>query len=90
MMDMGFGRSLGVGCEHCHVPGHWADEDKKQKQVARDMMAMADTINRVLLPHIANIQSQQPHVNCGTCHHGTARPGAEMAGQRPGGDRAPR
>lgn len=45
MMDFGFGRSLGVRCQHCHVLGHWADEDKPTKQVARDMMEMTSRIN---------------------------------------------
>jgi len=75
MMNMGFGRSLGVSCQHCHVLGHWADEDKNTKQIASDMMAMADRINNELLPAIKNIKSEHPGVNCGTCHHGIARPG---------------
>ena len=75
MMNMGFGRSLGVRCQHCHVLGHWADEDKNTKQIARDMMAMTGRINDELLPAIKNIKSDHPGVNCGTCHHGIARPG---------------
>ena len=35
IMNLGFGRSLGVNCSHCHVAGHWADEDKAQKQIGR-------------------------------------------------------
>ena len=88
MMNMGFGRSLGVRCQHCHVLGHWADEDKKPKQVARDMMDMTGRINNELLANIKNIQSEHPGVNCGTCHHGIARPGfGPMAppGGGPGG-----
>jgi hypothetical protein len=75
MMNFGFGRSLGVRCQHCHVLGHYADEDKNTKQIARDMMAMTSRINDELLPAIKNIKSDHPGVNCGTCHHGTARPG---------------
>src|SRR5262249_36427932 len=52
MMNLGFGRSLGVRCQHCHVLGHWADEDKNTKQIARDMMAMLGRINNELLPAI--------------------------------------
>ena len=74
-MNMGFGRSLGVRCQHCHVLGHWADEDKNTKQIARDMMAMADKINDELLPAIKNIKSEHPGVGCSDCHHGVARPG---------------
>jgi len=89
MMNMGFGRSLGVSCRHCHVLGHWADEDKDTKQIARDMMAMADRINNELLPAIKHLKSDHPGVNCGTCHHGIARPGfgpMQQAGP-PGGRR---
>ena len=86
MMNFGFGRSLGVRCQHCHVLGHWADEDKLTKQVARDMMAMTGRINAELLPAIKNIQSEKPGVNCGTCHRGTARPGfGPMSGPGGGG-----
>lgn len=83
VMNFGFGRSLGVRCQHCHVEGKWADEDKPTKQVARDMMAMTARINDELLPAIKNIRSEKPGVNCGTCHHGTARPGFGPAAQRP-------
>jgi hypothetical protein len=75
MMNRGFGRSLGVRCQHCHVLGHWGDDDKNTKQIARDMMAMEDTINSRLLPAIKNIKSDHPGVGCFDCHHGVARPG---------------
>lgn len=77
IMNMGFSRSLGVSCKHCHVPGHWADEDKKQKQIARDMMAMVRVINDEQLAKIKNIQSEHPTVNCNMCHRGQARPGTD-------------
>ena len=70
-----YGRSLGVSCKHCHVLGHWDDEDKNTKQIARDMMMMTGKINDELLPAIKNIKSERPGVNCGTCHGGRARPG---------------
>ena len=70
-----YGRSLGVSCKHCHVLGHWDDEDKNTKQIARDMMMMTGKINDELLPAIKNIKSEHPGVNCGTCHGGRARPG---------------
>jgi len=75
MMNRGFGRALGVRCQHCHVLGHWGDEDKNTKQIARDMMAMTGKINDELLPAIKNIKSDHPGVGCFDCHHGVARPG---------------
>ncbi len=91
-MNLGYGRSLGVRCQHCHVLGHWDEEDKPTKQIARDMMLMTGKINEELLPAIKNIKSEKPGVNCGTCHRGVARPGTgPMASQRggpgPGGPR---
>ena len=75
MMNRGFGRALGTNCQHCHVLGHWGDEDKNTKQIARDMMAMEDKINGELLPAIKNIKSDHPGINCFDCHHGVTRPG---------------
>lgn len=87
-MNMGFGRSLGVRCQHCHVLGHWDDDDKPTKQITRDMMAMTGRINDELLPAIKNIKSEKPGINCTTCHRGTARPGfGPMATAGPGGRR---
>ena len=80
IMNLGFGRSLGVGCDHCHDPADWASDAKPQKQIARQMFAMMDTINRRLLPGIANLQSAQPVVNCTTCHRGAVKPALEMPG----------
>jgi len=74
-MNWGFGRSLGTRCNHCHILGHWADEDKNTKQIARDMMTMVDKINNELLPAIKNIKSDHPGIGCSDCHHGVARPG---------------
>src|SRR6202140_5531657 len=46
IMNMGFGRSLGVSCGFCHVPGKWDLDDKEEKNTARLMFAMVQTINR--------------------------------------------
>jgi hypothetical protein len=78
IMNMAFGRSLGVRCAFCHTPRHWADEDKPQKQVAREMMALVDTINTGLLPKIRNLESKQPRVNCTTCHRGATKPALSL------------
>lgn len=91
-----FGRNLGVSCKHCHVNNHWADEDKKAKQVTRDMMAMTRAINDTLLARIDFGGTEKPHVMCFTCHRGQAKPGGGMrpgmggpGGRGPGGPGGP-
>ena len=82
VMEMGFSRSLGVDCTHCHVPGKWEAEDKPQKQVARDMSNMVSAINRELLKNIKNLKSETPIVNCTTCHRGEVKPALNLAPTR--------
>ena len=76
----GFSGALGVRCTHCHVGGTAADltgmkfesDDKKQKKVARAMMAMVQKINGSLMK---KTKIEDPiQVKCVTCHHGVARP----------------
>jgi len=78
VMNYGWGRGLGTQCQHCHVLGHWADEDKAPKQIARDMGVMVDSINTALLPRIKNLHSEHPRVNCTTCHRGKVIPATNM------------
>lgn len=78
VMEMGFTRSLGVDCTHCHVPEKWEAEDKPQKQIARDMSAMVTTINKELLRNIKNLKTESPIVNCTTCHRGDLKPAQNL------------
>jgi hypothetical protein len=78
IMNNGYGRSLGVTCAHCHVVGQWASDAKPEKQIARDMIAMAATINTQLLANIKNLKGPQPIVNCTTCHRGSVKPALNM------------
>lgn len=78
VMEMGYARSLGVDCTHCHVPGKWESEEKPQKQITRDMQAMVIRISTELLPGIKNLRSQRPGVNCTTCHRGEVKPALNM------------
>lgn len=78
VMELGFSRSLGVTCTHCHVPDKWDLEDKTQKQTARDMAAMMARINTELLRGIKNLKSEQPAVNCTTCHRGQVKPALNL------------
>lgn len=74
IMNTGYGKSLGVSCTHCHVAGQWDSEEKTQKQTARDMAAMAATINNQLLENIPNLKGPDAVVNCTTCHRGQLKP----------------
>ena len=78
IMNLGYGRSLGVSCAHCHVVGHWADDDKAPKQIARDMSAMVKAINTDFLPKIEHLQGKPPIVNCMTCHRGAIKPALDL------------
>lgn len=78
VMNTGYAKSLGVSCTHCHVAGEWDREDKPQKQIARDMSAMAMTINNQLLKNIANLKGPSPVVNCTTCHRGQVKPALNL------------
>lgn len=74
IMNLGFGRSLGVSCGFCHVPGKWDLDDKEEKNTARLMFAMVQTINRDYMSKVPNDRGAPPVVNCFTCHRGNPRP----------------
>jgi photosynthetic reaction center cytochrome c subunit len=83
IMNMGFGRSLGVSCGFCHVPGKWDLDDKEEKSTARLMFAMVQTINKDYMSKVPNDRGVAPVVNCFTCHRGNARPIGPEAAPRP-------
>jgi hypothetical protein len=74
IMKMGWARSLGVDCSHCHVIGQWASDEKPEKGIAREMSKMLGTINRDLLGAIKNLKSREPRISCSTCHRGQTKP----------------
>lgn len=78
IMELGYARSLGVDCTHCHVAGQWEKEDKTTKQTARDMAKMVQTINGDLLKNIKNLKGPNPIVNCTTCHRGQVKPALDL------------
>jgi outer membrane lipoprotein-sorting protein len=61
--------SLGVECNYCHVPDHFDKDDKKPKQIARDMMRMMLTIDK------DNFRGYR-EVTCYSCHRGALKPQA--------------
>lgn len=78
IMNFGYSQSLGVSCTHCHTAGEWDKSDKPQKEITREMSRLAATINKELLPKIANLHSKQPAVNCTTCHRGEVKPALDL------------
>lgn len=78
IMELGYSRSLGVTCTHCHLPGEWEKDDKPTKQIARDMSAMVTAINTQHLKQIKNLKSENPVVNCTTCHRGQIKPALNL------------
>ncbi len=61
--------SLGVECNYCHVPEHFEKDDKKPKQIARDMMRMMLSIDK-------NSFAGFREVTCYSCHRGSLKPKA--------------
>jgi photosynthetic reaction center cytochrome c subunit len=59
--------SLGVECSYCHVPEHFEKDDKKPKQIARDMMRMMLTIDKRSFDGYRE-------VTCYSCHRGSPKP----------------
>lgn len=62
-----YAMSLGVRCNHCHVQGDFASDEKPQKEVARKMITMLDDIN-------GKFMDSKVHVGCYTCHRGKTEP----------------
>lgn len=62
-----FTRALGVGCDHCHVPGDWASEGNVLKQLTRIMVEVERSI--AAEPGIGD-----GAVTCWTCHRGAVTP----------------
>src|SRR5262245_16435928 len=62
-----FAKGLGVKCDHCHVQGDFASDDKPQKETARKMIVMTRDINK-------NFEDAKMHVTCYTCHRGALEP----------------
>jgi hypothetical protein len=77
-MEMGYARSLGVNCTHCHVPDKWESEEKAPKQIAREMSSMVTRLNGELLAGIKNLKSETPTINCTTCHRGEIKPALNL------------
>ena len=81
----GFTYALGVNCAFCHVEEPPAQpggrprlrpplDDKVEKQTARFMLAMVDTLNGVTLAKVPK-RHEDVKITCVTCHRGSPLPG---------------
>lgn len=78
-----YSRSLGVRCGFCHVSEKiegqekpkwdFASDAKPEKNIARDMMRMTETINEKYLGKI-KADHKLEQVSCVTCHMGRPTP----------------
>lgn len=77
IMDVGYARSLGVGCDHCHTEDRWEADEKRAKHAAREMIVLVNEINKKL-ESMENIDTSEPQINCTTCHRGYVKPATQM------------
>jgi len=77
-----FNTALGVMCDHCHMDygrgnpmTDMASDMKPQKNIARAMMRMTQTVNQQVQGAVTQKpQDQVTRVQCATCHRGQAIP----------------
>jgi Photosynthetic reaction centre cytochrome C subunit len=79
IMELGYSKSLGVNCTHCHVVDQWDKDDKPTKQIAREMIKMTNAINNDYLKNIKNLKGPNPIINCTTCHRGQVKPALNLS-----------
>jgi photosynthetic reaction center cytochrome c subunit len=63
--------ALGVGCGYCHVIGHFDQDDKREKHVARSMIQMTMALNETVF-------DAKRELTCYTCHRGEAKAAPTM------------
>lgn len=78
IMELGYSRSLGVTCIHCHNTEDYASDEKKEKLITREMAQMVGKINSELLANIEELSDRRAIVNCTTCHRGQKKPALFM------------
>ncbi len=71
--------ALGVGCGYCHVIGHFDQDDKREKHVARSMIQMTMAMNETVF-------DGKREITCYTCHRGAAKAASTLLLP---GDKAP-
>jgi hypothetical protein len=70
-----YSRFLGVNCDHCHVLGDWASDEKLMKLVARRMLEIEARIE-------ADFFGSREVLSCWTCHRGEATPQTRLPAER--------
>ena len=68
--------ALGVKCEHCHVQGNFASDEKRTKHTGRRMLQLTIALNTEFFPahQPGTGESKLGRVTCYTCHNGAATP----------------
>lgn len=68
--------ALGVKCDHCHVQGNFASDEKSPKRTARRMLEMTRGLNVQYFPkhEVKEGESMLGRVTCATCHQGGTSP----------------
>ncbi len=77
MMNSGWSKALGVTCNHCHNTNDWASDEKPEKEIARQMWALRQDLNRKVFPAMKGLNNATtaiPRISCNTCHNGRIIP----------------
>jgi photosynthetic reaction center cytochrome c subunit len=68
--------AIGVKCDHCHVQGNFASDERRAKHTGRRMLQLTLALNSEFFPAFqpAAGDSKLGRVTCYTCHQGAATP----------------
>ncbi len=68
--------ALGVKCDHCHVQGNFASDEKRAKKTGRRMLELTLALNKEYFPEHSRTEggSRLGRVTCYTCHQGEVTP----------------
>jgi len=74
-----YGRALGNTCTGCHIANQWDSENRKNKQIAREMQQMVNDLNANYLSKMPELDEDHPPVTCAMCHAGSGHPRKDVA-----------
>lgn len=78
VMQVGYARSLGVSCDHCHDAADWSSDAKAAKRITRGMSRLVDDLNGRGLKEVEGLADRKAVVNCTTCHRGEIKPALSL------------